>query len=172
MIRTLENMVARYRKLREMVAELEDCLKPLKEEASKLQDELFAEFSRRPSLYNVCKKKTVSMGFVGKNLVRVDYGKTIERKDGGRRDDQEWLKRLGERFPGCGFVKTKYELNLAKMLGDIKGEVITLDGLGEMGLAMAPSFKVKVYAIPKDAELSALKEEALKLADEVDEEEA
>jgi len=172
MVRTLENMVARYRKLREMVAELEDCLKPLKEEATKLQDELFAEFSRKPSLYNVCRKKTVSMGFVGKNLVRVDYGRTIERKDGGRRDDQDWLKEFESKFPGCGFVKNKYELNLAKMLGDIKGEVLTLDGLSSMGLRMAPSYKVKVYRIPRDMELAALKQEALKLVDEVDEEEA
>ena len=172
MTRTLENMVARYRKVREMVGELEECLKPLKEEAAKLQDEIFAEFSRKPTMYNVCRKKTVSMGFVGKNLVRVDYGKTLERIDGGRRDDQEWLKDFEKKFPGCGFVKTKYELNVAMLQGYLKGEVLTLNGLTKMGLAQKPSYKVKVYRICKDAELNALKTEALALADEIGDEEA
>lgn len=169
MVSTLENKVARYRKLREMVAELEDCLKPLKEEAETLQDEIFAEFSRKPSLYNVCRKKTVSMGFVGKNLVRVDFGKAFERADGGRRDDQEWLKKLVASPLGGNYVKTRYELNLQKLLGDFKSEILAAESAKMLGLNMGTTYKLKVYRIPRDAEFSALKEEALKLADETDE---
>ena len=169
MTSSLENKVSRLRKIKEMLSELDDMIKPLKEEAQKLEDEVMAAFSAKPSLYNVCKKKTVAMGFVGKELVRVDFGKQLERVDGGRRDDQEWLKKIEDSLPGCGYVKTKYELNAQKIHGDLKADVLTDDGLRKsFGLKLGASYKVKIYRIPKDAEVNALKEEALELADMVE----
>ena len=170
MTSSLENKVSRLRKIKEMLSELDDMIKPLKEEAQKLEDEVMAEFSAKPSLYNVCKKKTVAMGFVGKELVRVDFGKQLERVDGGRRDDQAWLKKIEDSLPGCGYVKTKFELNSQKILGDMKAGILTDDGiLKSFGLTMGSTYKVKIYRIPKDAEVNTLKEEALELADMVEE---
>ena len=167
---TLENKVSRLRKITEMLGELEDVIKPLKEEATKLQDDIMAEFSRKPSLFNVCKKKMVSMGFVGKELVRVDFGKALERIDGGRKDDQKWLKQIEANLPTCGFIKTKYELNQQKILGDLKGNSITEDSLAKVfGLRLGSTYKVKIYRIPEDAAVDTLTEEALKLADTIEE---
>ena len=150
MTSSLENKVSRLRKIKEMLSELDDMIKPLKEEAQKLEDEVMAEFSAKPSLYNVCKKKTVAMGFVGKELVRVDFGKQLERVDGGRRDDQEWLKNIEVSLPGCGYVKTKYELNAQKIHGDLKADVLTDDGLRKsFGLKLGSTYKVKIYRSPK-----------------------
>ena len=167
---TLENKVSRLRKITEMLGELEDVIKPLKEEAAKLQDDIMAEFANTPSLFNVCKRKTVSMGFVGKNLVRIDFGKSLERIDGGRKDDQEWLKGIEASLPICGFIRTKFELNQQKILGDLKGESITEDSLAKaFGLKLGTTSKVKVYRTPEDAAVDALAAEALKLADTIEE---
>ena len=169
MTSSLENKVSRLRKIKEMLSELDDMIKPLKEEAQKLEDEVMAEFSAKPSLYNVCKKKTVAMGFVGKELVRVDFGKQLERVDGGRRDDQEWLRKIEESLPGCGYVKTKYELNAQKIHGDLKADVLTDDGLRKsFGLKLGASYKVKIYRTPDDAVVKAMKEEAEKMADQIE----
>ena len=165
---SFENKVARLRKIDEMTIELSDIVKCLKAEATQLRDEVFTECSRKPSLYNVVKHKTCALGFAGKNLFRVDFGKELTRIGGERLDNQEWLGSLMTRVAKThpGWVKAKLELNSAMIKSEIASGVLTLDELAvEHGLQYDTSYKVKVTKLPSDAEIEAIKAAALNEVD-------
>ena len=167
---SLENKVALYRKTAEMVEDLKSAMQPLVEEMKLLEGDIFAAFSKNQSLYNVCKKKRIAMGFVGQNLVRVDFNEALSRTDGGRRDDQEWLSKLSEieddNFP---LVNLSYELNAAHIRALLSEGSLTVDEIErKYGLTLTPTYRLKVQKLPNATELSALKDAAMALADEIE----
>jgi len=161
---SFENNVARLRKVTEMIEELSDIVKCLKAEATQLEDSVFAECSRKPSHYNVTKAKNFAMGYAGKDLFRIDFGKALARVGGERLDNQEWLGSLmthvSEKHPG--WVKAKLELNTAMIKSEVAAGRVMLNQLAlEHGLRYVDSYKVKVTKLPSDAEIEAIKAAAL-----------
>ena len=163
-MKSLEQKVSRYRKLSEMVEELSDCLAPIKAEAETLADEIFAEFSADKSLYNVGVYKTFAVGFVGRELVRIDFSERITRKKGNERD-QNWLKSLLGVSTVLPYVRMEMALDKAAIRQDLSKERVTEGDLKPFEIVVAPSAKVKVSRVRRDAELSALIAEARKEAE-------
>ena len=83
---SFENLISRFRKVKEMIAELSDILVSLKGEAENLQGLILVELNAAPNRYNVCTRKNLSMGLVGRNVFTVAFGETIERAKGRAQD--------------------------------------------------------------------------------------
>ena len=166
---TLENQVAYIRKEAEQIEELTDILNALKADYQMRVDELFAKFSNNPKLYNVCKHKKVASGFVGNELVQFNFGEKIVRRDGRRDDDQEWL--LGRRATDAGleYVVMGYRLNKAKIKADYAGGLIGDDVLEALDVTFEPTYNVTIRKLPNAAEIDAVKEAAIELAEKAEE---
>ena len=161
---SLEIMVSRYRKLQETIEELSDCLKPIKAEAKRLEDEIFAALSRDKSLYNVGVYKRCAEGIIGRNLVRVDFGAKVQRIK-GRDDDQTWLATLKNDSYFKRYVKSVYALDKAQIQIDMANNETNNAELNSMGVKLETSYGVKVSRVRKDAEIAALIDEARELAE-------
>ena len=156
---SLEQKVSRYRKLTEMIEELGDSLAPLKAEAGVLADDIFSTFSANRSLYNVGVFKTFAIGFVGRELVRIDFSEKITRAKGSERD-QEWLKSLLSEKSTLAYVRLEPTLDKASIKVDLARGTTSEADLKRVGIVAAPSYKVKVSRVRKDAELATLIEQA------------
>ena len=154
-MKSLEQKVSRYRKLTETIDELSDCLAPLKAEAETLSDEIFAEFSANKSLYNVGVYKTFAVGFVGRELVRIDFSDKVTRKKGNERD-QNWLKGLLADNSTLPYVRMEMALDKAAIRQDLAKQKTSEADLKPFDIVVAPSAKVKVSRVRSDAELAAL----------------
>ena len=158
-MKSLEQMVSRYRKLSEMIEELSDCLAPIKAEAETLSDEIFAAFSADRTLYNVGVYKKFAVGILGREMVRIDFSDRVTRKK-GRDTDQNWLKSLLADPKSLSYVRIEMALDKAAIRQDIDKKRITEDELKTFEIVVAPSAKVKVSRIRSDAELNALAAQA------------
>ena len=163
-MKSLEQKVSRYRKLQEMIEELSDCLAPLKAEAETLSDEIFAAFSADKTLYNVGVYKTFAVGFVGRELVRIDFSDKVTRRKGNERD-QNWLKSLLGDSKALPYVRMEMALDKAAIRQDLAKNRVNEAELKPFDIIIAPSARVKVSRIRKDAEINALIEAARKEAE-------
>ena len=163
-MKSLEQMVSRYRKLSEMIEELSDCLAPIKAEAETLSDEIFAAFSADKTLYNVGVYKTFAVGFIGRELVRIDFSDKVTRRKGNERD-QNWLKSLLGDSKALPYVRMEMALDKAAIRQDLAKNRVNEAELKPFEIVVAPSAKVKVSRVRKDAEINALIAEARKEAE-------
>ena len=163
-MKSLDQMVSRYRKLSEMIEELSDCLAPLKAEAETLSDEIFAAFSADKSLYNVGVYKTFAVGIIARELVRIDFSDKVTRKKGNERD-QDWLKSLLADSSVLPYVRMEMALDKAAIRQDLARKKVSEAFLKPFEIVVAPSAKVKVTRVRKDAEINALIAEARKEAE-------
>ena len=166
---TLENQVAYIRKEAEHIEELTDILNALKSDYQVRVDDLFAIFSNNPKLYNVCKHKKVASGFVGNELVQFNFGEKIVRRDGKRDDDQEWLLTRRATDAGLDYVVMGYRLNKAKIKADYAAGLIGDDVLEALDVTFEPTYNVTIRRLPNAAEIDAVKEAALELAEKAEE---
>ena len=155
-----ENMVARYRKTSEMVAELKEYAQTLAAERDALESEIIAHCAQHGEVYNVFERKTSSAGIAGRNMFTVTFSEQLERtSSGGRLDDKEWLDGL---FQKCPFVWTESRrlLLTSKVLADIKSGLVDAAQLKGYGMRLGRRAHVTAKRIPDDAELSALRSAA------------
>ena len=166
---TLENQVAYIRKEAEQIEELTDILNALKSDYQVRVDDLFATFSKKPSLFNVCTHKRVASGFVGNELVQFNFAEKVVRRGGRRDDDQEWL--LGRRATDAGleYVVMGYRLNKAKIKADYAAGLIGDDVLEALDVTFEPTYNVTIRRLPNAAEIDAVKEAALEFAEKAEE---
>ena len=163
----LENKVSRYRKVTEMIYELNEIVESLKAEKTQLGDELMAGFKK--SDFNVCQYKTLSVGLVGRNLFNVSFSQRIDRKSGKRLDDQTWLAKihgdtgpLGIEFVGANLVLQKDAIKAAwRQTPDAVEK-----WMDAYDLTFRKTMSLNVRRIPSDTELSAIRAEAEKMVGE------
>ena len=168
---SFENLISRFRKVKEMIAELSDILVSLKGEAESMQGLILMELSAAPERYNVCTRKNLSMGLVGRNVFTVAFGSSVERivtKPKSQDSEQEWLQDLYNSDFGEDYVGKRYLLLKDKIKADLRSGELTEKGLSKMGLTLQPTANISVRRIPGDTELKALIEEAGTLADSIE----
>ena len=158
-MKSLDQTVSRYRKLQEMIEELSDCLAPLKAEAETLSDEIFAAFSADKTLYNVGVYKTFAVGIIARELVRIDFSDKVTRRKGNERD-QNWLKSLLGDSKALSYVRMEMALDKAAIRQDLAKNRVNEAELKPFEIVVAPSARVKVARVRKDAEINALIEAA------------
>ena len=163
-----ENLISRFRKVKEMIAELSDILVSLKGEAENLQGLILGDLAAAPKRYNVCKRKNLSMGLVGRNVFTVAFGETIERAKGRLQDEQEWLEELYHGVTTEQYIGRRYFILKDKIKADLRSGELKTGDLKRMGLNLEPTANISVRRIPGDMELKALIEEAGTLADSIE----
>ena len=166
---TLENQVAYIRKEAEHIEELTDILNALKSDYQVRVDDLFATFSKKPSLFNVCTHKRVASGFVGNELVQFNFAEKVVRRDGKRDDDQKWLLDRRATDAGLDYVVMGCRLNKAKIKADYAGGLIDDDVLEALDVTFEPTYNVTIRKLPNAAEIDAVKEAAIELAEKAEE---
>jgi hypothetical protein len=165
-----ENCVARFRKAAEMVDELKDYVKSLAAERDRLEVEIVAHLARNPRAYNVFVRKTSSAGIVGRNMFTVAFSEALARTaPGARLDDQEWLRANQRLKIGTPYIASKLSLMASKVNADAKAGILSEHDLRMLGLQHELKASVSVTRIPDSATLSAIREEARRLADSVSE---
>lgn len=163
---TLENKIGRFRKITQMIEELKDAMAPLKQEAVLLHDELLAEFSKKPSLYNLFRRPTAAAGLIGRELFTANFGQYLDRIDGGKDNDQKWLNALSVDDEGGQYVKTQWALDKEKIQNRLRNNEIDDVTLRRIGLHLATSGKIKVLRIKPDPDIKALTAAAEAMAKE------
>ena len=164
-MKSFENTVSRYRKLDEMINELKEYVNALTAEREKLNAEIVIETLNKPRLFNAFQRKTSSAGIIGRNLFTVTFSdKLCRTEDKARLDDQEWLRNaVSDEYYSC-----KLELLASKVKADIKSGRLDKAKLKKMGLTVCKVGNLKVSRIPSDAEFPAIKAEASRLAETVE----
>ena len=168
---SFENLISRFRKVKEMIAELGDILVSLKGEAENLQGLILADLAAKPERYNVCTRKNLSMGLVGRNVSTVAFGSSVERivtKPKSQDNEQEWLQDLYNGDFGEDYVGKRYFLLKDKIKADLRSGELTEKALNQKGLTLQLTANISVRRIPGDTELKALIEEAGTLADSIE----
>ena len=168
----LENRLSRIRKLSEMLDDIGEAMLTLKGERDMLTAQLTSELIADKDVFNVFRHKNLSAGLIGRNYFAVSFPTALARKGGKRMDDQDWLHRLGCREwqsgSGVPYVRTKYELDKAKLTADYKSGVIDDDFLEAFELRFEKAAKLSVLKCRADAEVKELIAEAQREADAID----
>ena len=155
-----ENKVARFRKCRQMAVELKETAKTLEAECAVLEGQIFDEITMTPSRLNVFIRKTSSAGLAGRNMFTVSFSKEVARRHAlDRLDDQEWLEQVSKKY-----TVSKLSLLKNKINADFKAGKLDEDKLRDMDLRYERKASLTVSLVPSDADLSRIREEALKLA--------
>lgn len=164
-MKSFENTVSRYRKLDEMINELKEYVNALTAEREKLNAEIVIETLNNPRHFNAFQRKTSSAGIIGRNLFTVTFSDRLFRAaEKARLDDQEWLRN----FVDDEYYSCKLELLASKIKADLKSGKLGQVKLMKMGLRVCKVGNLKVSRIPSDAEFPAIKAEAERLADKVE----
>jgi len=165
---TLEKKAARYRRLSEIVTEIAEALAPIKAEMQQLEGELLEIFSGDPKLYNVCICKSFGAGFVANDLVQFYFNKKLERKNGKRDDDQEWLAEIAKSQDAKPYVRSRLELAKSKLRADLAAGLIDEKTIGGFGLRLATTANLKVTRARTVLEMDVLRTRALDAAAEAE----
>ena len=169
MTNSLENKVATFRKLKEHIEGMKDCLEPMKSRLKQLMDEIFSEFSKKPSLYNILKRKNAASGFIGNELVQFNFATEVVRTDGKDPDDEKWLLAMRATSLGMQYVKIGYKLNKSKIKADYSAKLLTDDDLRDLGVKFDATYNLTVRRLPKASEVEEVKAAAMRLADDAEE---
>ena len=168
-MKSFENTVARFRKIAEMVDELKGYTKALTAERDALEAEIIEHCAEHPDVYNVFMRKTSSAGLVGRNFFTVTFSEQLERRQAGKRlDDQDWLDNWSNTEEGQKYQTTKRSLLASKIAADYKAGNLDDGNLRFMGVKFDKMAHVTAQRIPNDAELAKIRRDAEALAEDAE----
>ena len=163
-----------YRQQTQMMADLKDALVSLKATSDKLSDEILAYLGEHPEAYNICHRKTISLGVLGSCLIQCSYGRALAARNVKTKlDDQKFLGKMRDLMleggiPGSCYLKNRLVLNKELVKADYAAGSLNDQDLRELGLCYEPTMSLAVKTIRTKSELDELRDKALEAADKAE----
>ncbi len=155
-----KSIIPKLHRKRELINELSDALETLKAEVESLEEQVKADLIAPESTerdYEVLRSTKLNMiCLAGQVVFSMNTGYALERKNGKRLDDQEWLKTLQNDAETSQYVRARLSFNKNSVRAMQDNNAI----LKRLGLRLAPTISLQTRRVRSEAEINQLLAEA------------
>ena len=155
-----KTLIPKLHRKRELISELSDALETLKAEVESLEAQIKADLIAPKSKerdYEVLKSTKLNMiCLAGQVVFSMNTGYALERKNGKRLDDQEWLKSLQSDTETSPYVRSRLSFNKNSVRAMQDNNAL----LKRLGLRLAPTITLQTRRVRSEAEINQLLAEA------------
>ena len=155
-----KTLIPKLHRKRELINELSDALETLKAEVESLEAQIKADLIAPKSKerdYEVLKSTKLNMiCLAGQVVFSMNTGYALERKNGKRLDDQEWLKSLQSDTETSPYVRSRLSFNKNSVRAMQDNNAL----LKRLGLRLAPTITLQTRRVRSEAESNQLLAEA------------